>query len=156
MPRAAHSYYLRNMYLENNLVKPNKIRMLGQGIDLSCIRTPSYVVAGTQDHIVLWKSAHRASALFSGPTRLVLSYGGHIASIINPPSAGKGYYFTNESPTVDADEWFKSAKRHEGSWWHDWNEWLGVHSDALVPVPPLGNGEYPPLAPAPGTYVVEP
>ncbi len=155
MPRAAHSYYLRNMYLENNLVKPNKLRMLGQGIDLRCIRSPAYVVAGTEDHIVPWKSAHRAGAFFAGPTRLVLSYGGHIASVINPPSAGKGFYFTNESDTTDSDQWLETAKRQEGSWWCDWTEWLCAHSGDRVPVRALGNADYPPLAPAPGTYVVE-
>jgi polyhydroxyalkanoate synthase len=92
MPRTCHLYYLRHLYLENNLIKPSHMTMLGQGIDLSRVRCPCYVVAGTEDHIVPWRSAHRARALFSGTTRLILSHGGHITSIINPPLTCKGFY----------------------------------------------------------------
>ncbi len=153
MPRAMHSYYLRNMYLENNLVKPNQLVFLGQPIDLGRVNCPCYVVAGVEDHIVPWPSAHRARALFSGPTRLILSGGGHISSIINPPT-GKGFYFTNESNTTDSDQWLKTATRHEGSWWPDWVAWLGKHSGEKQPPPPMGNAQYPPLVSAPGGYVL--
>jgi len=155
MPRVVHSYYLHNCYLENNLIKPNAMTMLGQGIDLGRVQAPCYVVAGLEDHIVPWRSAQRARSLFSGPTRFILGVGGHITAIVNPPSAGKGAYFTNESPTSDPDQWLKSAKRNEGSWWHDWTKWLGEISGERIAPPPLGNAEYQPLVAAPGTYVVE-
>ena len=38
MTRAAHSWYLRNTYIENNLVKPGKIALKGEPIDLGRIR----------------------------------------------------------------------------------------------------------------------
>ncbi|MBI4787355.1 MAG: class I poly(R)-hydroxyalkanoic acid synthase [Chloroflexi bacterium] len=155
MPRAFHSEYLRNCYIENNLVKPNRIRMFGQGIDLSCIQTPSYVVAGIEDHIVPWRSAHRTRALFSGSTRLILGSGGHIGTTVNPPSAIKGFYYSNDSDTTDSDQWLKTAQRNPGSWWPDWNKWLDTQSGAKVAPPSLGGTAYPPLANAPGTYVVE-
>ena len=45
MARAAHSWYLRNTYVENNLIKPGKITALGEPIDLGRIEgrtsTPS-------------------------------------------------------------------------------------------------------------------
>jgi polyhydroxyalkanoate synthase len=153
MPRAMHSYYLRNMYLENNLVKPNHLTLLGQGIDLGQVRCPCYVVGGTEDHIVPWQSAHKARQLFSGPTRLILSGGGHISSIINPPATGKGFYLTNESRVDDPAQWFKTATRNEGSWWVDWTRWLGELSGEKVLPPSMGNVDYPALASAPGVYV---
>ena len=154
MPRTVHSYYLRNCYLENNLVKPNTMTMFGQGIDLGQVRCPCYVVAGSEDHIVPWQSAHKARRLFSGPTRLVLSGGGHITAIINPPT-GKGYYLTNDADAPNPDAWLKGAKRTEGSWWPDWAKWLAGASAEKVAPPPMGNDEYRPLVAAPGTYVLE-
>ncbi len=155
MPRAFHSQYLRNCYIENNLVKPNALRLFGQGIDLSCIDVPSYVVAGIEDHIVPWRAAHRARTLFSGPTRLILGSGGHIGTTVNPAATTKGFYYTNESNPADPDEWLKTASRTPGSWWHDWVQWLGAQSGPLVAPPSMGNSEYSPLADAPGEYVLQ-
>ncbi len=49
---------------------------------------------------------------------------GHNAGTINPPAARKHGYWTNDEFRADAKDWFASAKRHEGSWWTDWSEWL--------------------------------
>ena len=56
MARAAHSFYLRNTYLENNLIKPGKISLLGQPIDLRRIR-PRHLRGGRRE------GPHRALAL---------------------------------------------------------------------------------------------
>ncbi len=90
MTRAAHSYYLRNTYLENNLVKPNKLKIKGVPIDLGKITQDIYAVGAQQDHIVPWQSAWRISKLASGKVRFALGGSGHIAGIINPPSKGPG------------------------------------------------------------------
>ena len=155
MPRAMHSYYLRNMYLENNLIKPGFLTMLGQPIDLQKVRESCYVVGGLGDHIVPWRSAHRARALFAGKTRLVLGYGGHITSIINPPEKKRGFYYTGNSETTDPHEWLKTATKNEGSWWNDWVKWLRRRSGKNIPAPMVGNDRYPPILPAPGRYVLE-
>jgi polyhydroxyalkanoate synthase len=155
MPRAMHSYYLRNMYLENNLVKPGCLTMLGKAIDLGQVRKSCYVIGGLGDHIVPWRSAHRAGALFSGKTRLVLSYGGHITGIINPPAKRRGYYYTSHPETIDPDEWLKTAAKNQGSWWPDWVQWLRRRSGRKIPAIQVGNENYPPLLAAPGKYVLE-
>jgi len=165
MPRAMHSYYLRNMYLENNLVKPDYLEILGQGIDLGRVRVPCYVVAGLGDHIVPWRSAHRAANLFSGGTRCILAYGGHITSIINPPASRRGFYYTmdlrsNAARMDNADEWLKTAARNQDSWWPDWVHWLSKRSGKKITPPPLGlergsDKRYAPIVAAPGTYVLE-
>ncbi len=154
MTRVAHSFYLRNTYLENNLIKPKKIVLKGVPIDLSQIRLDIYAVGTEQDHIVPWKSAWRISQLASGPVRFVLGGSGHIAGIINSPSKGKGYW-TNEKPVANADEWLHSAEQHKGSWWADWLEWLRPRSGEQGAPPSMGSTAYPPITPAPGTYVLE-
>src|SRR5216684_197407 len=154
MTRAAHSFYLRNTYLENNLIKPGTIVLKGVPIDLGKIRQDLYAIGTQQDHIVPWKSAWRIIQLASGKVRFVLGGSGHIAGIINPPSKGKGYW-TNEKPVKTADEWLESARQHKGSWWADWLKWLSRRSSEQGMPPSMGSTTHPPLTPAPGTYVLE-
>jgi polyhydroxyalkanoate synthase len=154
MTRAAHSFYLRNTYLENNLLKPNKIVLKGVPIDLGKIRQDIYAVGAEQDHIVPWKSAWQISQLASGKVRFALGGSGHIAGIISPPSKGRGYW-TNDKPVANAGEWFEGAESHKGSWWTDWLEWLEPRSGKQVPPPSMGNEAHPPITPAPGKYVLE-
>ncbi len=154
MTRAAHSFYLRNTYLENNLIKPNKIVLKGVPIDLGQIQQDIYAVGTEQDHIVPWKAAWRISQLAGGKVRFVLGGSGHIAGIINPPSKGRGYW-TNDKPVANADEWFESAESHKGSWWTDYLEWLNPRSGEQVAPPSTGSKAHPPITPAPGTYVLE-
>jgi len=154
MTRAAHSFYLRNTYLENNLVKPGKIVLNGVPIDLKHIRQDIYAVGTQQDHIVPWKSAWQISQLASGKVRFALGGSGHIAGIINPPSKGKGYW-TNDKAVKSADRWFESARQHNGSWWTDWVEWLQSRSGEQEAPPSMGSEAHPPITPAPGIYVLE-
>ncbi len=154
MTRVAHSFYLRNTYLENNLVKPNKVVLKGVPIDLGQIRQDVYAVGTQQDHIVPWKSAWRISQLASGSVRFALGGSGHIAGVINPPAKGRGYWI-NEKPVTSAEQWFEGSKLHKGSWWNDWLEWLKPRSGEQVAPPAMGSTTHPPITPAPGTYVLE-
>jgi hypothetical protein len=89
MCRAAHSWYLRNTYVENNLIEPGKVTLKGQPIDLGLIKQVVYAVGAEKDHIVPWKAAWRITQLLKSDVRYVLASSGHIAGIINPPG-GKG------------------------------------------------------------------
>ncbi|MFZ0670437.1 MAG: alpha/beta fold hydrolase, partial [Pseudolabrys sp.] len=71
MVPAAHGFYLHNTYLENNLVKPGKISLLDQPIDLRRIRKNIYAIGAERDHIVPWSSAWRIAQLTSAKTRFV-------------------------------------------------------------------------------------
>jgi poly[(R)-3-hydroxyalkanoate] polymerase subunit PhaC len=154
MARAAHSFYLRNTYLENNLIQPNKVVLKGVPIDLGKIHQDIYAVGTEQDHIVPWKSAWRITQLTGGKARFILGGSGHIAGIINPPSKGRGYW-TNDKPVKTADEWLATAAQHKGSWWADWREWLQQRSGEQVAPPSMGSAAHPPITAAPGTYVLE-
>ncbi|WP_199229596.1 alpha/beta hydrolase, partial [Azospirillum sp. TSO22-1] len=57
MARAAHSWYLRNTYVENNLIVPGKVRLKGEPIDLGRIPQDVYAVGAEKDHIVPWDAA---------------------------------------------------------------------------------------------------
>jgi polyhydroxyalkanoate synthase len=157
MARDAHGFYLRNTYLENNLVKPGKVEIKGRKIDLGKIEGDIYAVGAERDHIVPWDSAWKISKITNGTTRFTLANSGHIAGMINPPSKGKGRYWATENGGAfdTAEEWREKAKEHEGSWWEDWTKWLQDHSGKKVKPPKIGSDNYPPIEDAPGTYVLE-
>jgi polyhydroxyalkanoate synthase len=157
MTRAAHSWYLRNTYVENNLIEPGKITLKGKPIDLGRIHQDTYAVGAEKDHIVPWDAAWRITQLFGGEVRFVRASSGHIAGIINPPG-GKGTYWTRETGDEAAsspEQWLQSASRHEGSWWPDWTAWLSARSSRKGAPPQMGSLKHPPLQDAPGTYVLQ-
>jgi polyhydroxyalkanoate synthase len=157
MARAAHSWYLRNTYLENNLIHPGKVSLKGEHLDLGDVRLDAYAVGAEKDHIVPWESAWRITRLFGGPVRFVLASSGHIAGIINPPG-GKGSFWVNATTTpaaTTAEQWKETAARHDGSWWTDWAAWLDARSGDRIAPPTMGSAAHPPLDDAPGRYVLE-
>jgi polyhydroxyalkanoate synthase subunit PhaC len=154
MTPTAHAWYLRNTYVENNLIVPGKVQLKGEAIDLGRIKQDIYAVGAEKDHIVPWDAAWRVTQLTGGKVRYVLASSGHIAGIINPPG-GKGTYWTNDRPAPSPEEWRKNATAHDGSWWNDWKQWLAARSGEKAAPPPMGNDKYPPLDDAPGRYVLE-
>jgi polyhydroxyalkanoate synthase len=124
MPAKMHSFYLRNMYMRNKLREPGGISLAGTPIDVSKVAVPAYFVSAIEDHIAPWKTTYAGTQLLGGKSRFVLSGSGHIAGMINPPEANKYGYWTNEKLPATAEEWFKGAKQHPGSWWKDWIDWL--------------------------------
>ena len=163
LPGPMYAWYLRNMYLENNLRVPNKLHTCGQAVDLGRIRVPTYVFAAREDHIVPWKAAYASARALpgdgkAGGVRYVLGASGHIAGAINPPSKNKRNYWVGGDDTLPANSeaWFNDAKEHPGSWWPDWSRWLSRHAGAQKPAPRhYGNAKFKPIEPAPGSYVKE-
>ncbi|WP_413203338.1 PHA/PHB synthase family protein [Rhodospirillum sp. A1_3_36] len=153
MPAMMHSFYLREMYEKNKLAQPGGITLLDTPIDLRAVETPVYMLSTKEDHIAPWRSTFRATNLFSGPVRFVLSGSGHIAGVINPPTKVKYGYWTNSRKYKDPEAWFNAAKAHEGSWWPNWTEWNTKHSGPEVPARQPGDGKLKPIEDAPGSYV---
>lgn len=155
MARRAHSWYLRNTYVENNLAKPGKIELKGEKLDLGRVRLDAYAVGAEKDHIVPWQAVWRiAQLLKNSHVRFILASSGHIAGMINPPG-GKGQYWTNDREAATPEEWLKGAQRCDGSWWTDWSYWLAAHAGEKVQPPSVGNLAHKPLHDAPGSYVLE-
>jgi polyhydroxyalkanoate synthase len=153
MPARMHSYYLRNMYLNNLLREPGGITLGGVPIDLSKATAPTYFVSAMEDHIAPWKTTYAGPHLMRGKARFTLSGSGHIAGMINPPAAKKYCYWTNDALPDTADAWFAGATQHEGSWWTDWRAWLNKYQGAPVAARVPGKGKLKVIEDAPGSYV---
>src|SRR5258706_16114573 len=95
---------------------PGGITLGGVRIDLRKIRIPGYFVSTLEDHIAPWKSTYKGARILSGPKRFVLGGSGHIAGIVNPPSAKKYGYRTWSQPPEAAEEWQAGADLAASSW----------------------------------------
>nr|WP_242617028.1 class I poly(R)-hydroxyalkanoic acid synthase [Rivibacter subsaxonicus] len=154
LPGPMYCWYLRNTYLENNLVEPGKVKVCGQPVDLGAIDVPTFMYASREDHIVPWKSAYLNTKVLSNKLSFVLGASGHIAGVINPPGAKKRSHWTNAKLPATADDWFKGATEHPGSWWPAWDKWLAAQAGPLVAAPKTaGDRNHKPIEPAPGRYV---
>jgi polyhydroxyalkanoate synthase subunit PhaC len=158
LPGPMFCWYLRNMYLENNLISPGKLTVCGEKVDLSRISAPAFVYASRDDHIVPWTSAFASLSLLNpkkpSMNRFVLGASGHIAGVINPPAKKKRSYWTNDKKAADAKAWLESATEYPGSWWDDWSEFLAANAGKKKAAPrKYGNGTYKMIEPAPGRYV---
>jgi hypothetical protein len=153
MPYKMHSYYLRNMYMKNLLRVPGGITLLDTPIDISKVKTPCYFISTIEDHIAPWRSVYLGSTVLGGPVRFVLGGSGHIAGIVNPPSANKYGFWTNDKRPDTPDEWFAGAKQNEGSWWTDWQKWITNLNDDKVPARDPAKGKFKALEDAPGSFV---
>ncbi|MBC8240657.1 MAG: class I poly(R)-hydroxyalkanoic acid synthase [Alphaproteobacteria bacterium] len=153
MPAMMHGFYLREMYLNNKLKEPGALSLGGVPMDLGAIKTPVYMLSTADDHIAPWKSTYAATQFYSGPKKFVLSASGHIAGIVNPPAANKYCYWANKALPADPDTWMDGAKRHEGSWWTDWQKWVKRHAGGAVAARTPGDGKLKAIEEAPGSYV---
>ncbi|MBI3515173.1 MAG: class I poly(R)-hydroxyalkanoic acid synthase [Proteobacteria bacterium] len=153
MPAAMHSFYLRKMYQENQLVVPGGITLGGVPIDVRKITTPTFIMASREDHIAPWKTCYVGTQLFSGPTEFVLAASGHIAGVVNPPEAHKYCHWINDRLPQSAEQWLKSATQQPGSWWPEWVRWLEPHGNGKVPARVPGAGKLKVIEPAPGSFV---
>jgi polyhydroxyalkanoate synthase len=153
MTAATHTFFMRNMYLENRLREPGGITLAGVPIDVTRVDTPAYVISTKEDHIAPWKTGYASAKLFAGPVTFLLGASGHIAGVVNPPDKQKYSYWTNEAFPADPDAWLDSASEHPGSWWPHWMEWLKPYAGDPVPARTPGDGKLTPIEDAPGSYV---
>jgi len=153
MPAANHSFYLRNFYLENKLVK-GEMEIGGVKLNLKQVKIPIYNLATREDHIAPAKSVLYGSQFFGGDVRYVLAGSGHIAGVVNPATKPKYQYWTGGRPEgSDVDAWLSKATEHAGSWWPDWLHWLKSYDGTMLPAREIGGGKLKPIEDAPGSYV---
>lgn len=158
LPGPWYAWYLRNTYLENNLVKPGKATVCGQKVDLGKVDIPVYVYGSREDHIVPIGGAYASLQHLKGKKRFVMGASGHIAGVINPPAKNKRSHWIGPANAFPAkvDDWIAKAKEHPGSWWTDWSDWLKSNAGKQIAAPKsYGKGKYKAIEPAPGRYVQE-
>ncbi|HEY6591536.1 MAG TPA: alpha/beta fold hydrolase, partial [Actinomycetota bacterium] len=155
MPAQLHADFV-DLAMDNPLVTPGAMTVLGVPVDLSRIEVDSYLVAGIADHLTPWQNCYRSTQLLGGESRFVLSTSGHIAALVNPPGNPKASYQVNKENSADPQEWLRTAHIEQGSWWPDALAWLGDRCGADKAAPRnLGGGGMRPLMDAPGTYVFD-
>jgi polyhydroxyalkanoate synthase len=159
MPQAMHSYYLREMYLQNNLIKRDKLHIAGEPIDLDRIVQPLYAVTAEDDHIAPWRQCYRIRKYINvaASVRFVLSTSGHILGIVNPPvnPPKRAYWIGEPERNENWEHWLDRAEKKPGTWWQDWTHWLAERTGEMVDAYPAANLKFPGLADAPGCYVSE-
>ncbi len=153
MPKKLHLDYLRSMYGQNLLTK-GEFEIGGVKVDLTKVKIPLYFQASREDHIAPMNSVYRSAKAFSNAAvTLTLAGSGHIAGVINPPSANKYQHWTNAALPGSLAEWQAGAVEHPGSWWNHWAAWLADKSGDWVPARDPAKGPLAPIEAAPGSYV---
>jgi polyhydroxyalkanoate synthase len=156
LPGPFYAWYLRNTYLENNLVKPGKAVVCGEKVDLRLVDMPIYIYGSREDHIVPIGGAYASTQFLPGKKRFVMGASGHIAGVINPPAKNKRSHWIREDgklPKTHA-QWLEGATELPGSWWTDWSEWLAAQAGKQIAAPKTyGKGKYKAIEAAPGRYV---
>ena len=156
LPGPFYTWYLRNTYLENRLVKPDQATVCGEKIDLRLLDLPVYLYGSREDHIVPIGGAYASTQVLSGKKRFVMGASGHIAGVINPPTKNKRSYWVRADGRLPKahSTWLQGAVEHPGSWWPDWAEWLSGQAGKQIASPKhYGKGKYQASQPAPGSFV---
>jgi polyhydroxyalkanoate synthase len=154
LPANMYTFYVNNMYLENNLTKKDALTICGEKIDLGKIKIPCYFLSTIEDHIAPWGGTFKGTELLKGKNEFVLGASGHVAGVINPASKNRRNYWINGEQGKSEDHWLETAERQEGSWWPHWANWLKARAGKKVAAPAAtGNDTYKEIEPAPGRYV---
>jgi len=154
LPAAMYIFYLKNMFLNNLLIKPGGITIGGVPIHLNKIQTPSFVLNTKEDHIAPWKCGFSGAQAFAGPSKFVLGGSGHVAGIFNPPHKKKYSYWVYDDLKKEADTWITKASEKPGSWWNEWTQWIQDYTGGQIKARQPGSKEYPAIEDAPGSYVL--
>jgi len=144
------------MALDNSITRAGALTVLGTAVDLGAVDLDTYIVAGSNDHIVPWTNSYRSTQLLGGASRFILSTSGHIQALVNPPGpeSRSSYRIAAENPAA-SDDWLDEAVQRKGSWWPDYVEWLQARSGDLKPAAKkLGSRAYKAAGKAPGNYVL--
>jgi polyhydroxyalkanoate synthase len=153
IPAAFLTSYGELMLKGNRLREPGGVVIDGVPLDLGKVTAPVMLVSLKDDHVSAWAATYAGAGLFGGDTRFVLGGSGHNAGVINPPSANKHGFWTNDALPDEPQAWMDGATKNEGSWWPAWQAWLTGLDEARVAARQPGSGKLKTIEPAPGSYV---
>ena len=145
MPAAMHAFYLRNFYVRNKLAA-GTLEIAGRTIDLSAIKSPTYVVSAINDHIVPWESAYKTV----GAGRAARCGSCSAAAGTSPASSTRRARRRGSSRTTRRSA--RPGRRRcggrprsarPGTWWEDWARWVGETAGDMVDPPATGQRPVP-------------
>ncbi len=151
LPKNMHSFYLREMYLKNSLAKPNALQVRGIMIDVTKVNIPLCFVSAVEDHIAPWRSTFAGAKLLGGEKTFILTNGGHVAGIVNPPENSRYSHYVSKLECQSTDEWLENANHIKDSWWTTWSAWLADNSGPKIKA--LNINQKSVIEDAPGSYV---
>jgi polyhydroxyalkanoate synthase len=160
LPFRMHSEYLRKLLLHNDLAEGH-YWVDDRPVTLRDIKVPIFCVGTISDHIAPWQSVYKIHLLTDTEITFALTSGGHNAGIISEPSHPRRSYqiaCRDEGGSyTDPQTWSAATPIMAGSWWPEWEAWLGARSSGRTPPPAMGAAcsGYPVLADAPGSYVLQ-
>ncbi len=96
---------------------------------------PAFVTGAVTDHLTPWKGRYQTTQLLGGPSTFVLSYSGHIASLVNAPGNPKAHCWTGAAPGAGPEKWLATAEKQQGSWWEAWASWVIPRAGRQWPAP---------------------
>ena len=159
LPGPWYAWYLRNTYLENNLIQPGKLTVCGEKIDFGHLDLPVYIYGSREDHIVPINASYAATKVLPGDKRFVMGASGHIAGVINPPAKNKRSHWIRSDNALPQtlEDWIAGADEFAGGWWTDWAQWLKGHAGKQIAAPKrYGKGtKFKEIEAAPGRYVLQ-
>jgi polyhydroxyalkanoate synthase subunit PhaC len=160
MPYRMHSEYLRKLFLDNDLAE-GRFEAGGRRVALEDLRAPIFAVGTERDHVAPWRSTYKIFLQVESDVTYLLTAGGHNAGIVSEPGhRGRTFRVATKKLTdhyVDPDSYYANTPVKEGSWWPEWDRWLTDRSGPPTTAPAMGAPQsgYPPLADAPGLYLLE-
>ena len=156
LPAEMYVYYMREMIYENQLSRKNALTICNTPIDIGKIEIPVFVISFSEDYISPAVTCFETTKLVSGPVEFIYGGSGHVMGAINPTSKNKYGYYLYGKLGGSFEDWKKTAKFNEGSWWTTWSERLLANSGKQISTKQkVGNEQYPIIEAAPGRYVIE-
>ena len=134
------------MYLENNLIKRDKLTIASQPMDLNAITQPLCAVTAGDDHIAPWKQCYRIRKYVNvkAPVRFVLSTSGPSwGSSVRQPAAQTSLLDRRAGAQRALGAVVRAGGKAPGTWWDDWGAG-GERTGELVPALRRRQPEIPP------------
>jgi len=131
LPGPMYAWYLRNTYLENNLVVPEQVSVcaapwtwVGSRRRLTCSRHAR--ITSFLEGRVRFRQA--LTGVAEGELEFVRGHGAHRRhDQFGGKESGANYWISQQTPLPErADDWFDLAQEMPGSWWIHWDAGVRV------------------------------